>query len=246
MNNSIANKIITAFILLTLFTVLLFSGCKKKDVAPIAKETGTLTDIDGNIYKTIKIGNQWWMAENLKVKTFSNGMLLQQAQANNDWRNANAAYCQYDENANAPGLLYNWEAISSNNQLAPAGWHIPTDEEWKIMEKAIGMSDAEANGFGWRGTNESEKLKVESPQGWTLYGNVWASNASGFTALAGSCRLPDATWGDPGLFATGFWWTATEKTEDKSYYRYLDYKTKTIFRNYAYKTYGMSVRCVKD
>lgn len=230
---------------IVLLTVLAL-GCKKDTKTAPAHETGTVTDIENNIYQTVKIGNQWWMAENLKVKKFRNGNLIPQEQNSSDWLNTTPAYCLYDNNAASPGLLYNYFAIADTNNIAPAGWHIPTDDEWKTLEKALGMSPSEADQFSWRGTDEASKLKTESPQGWTTYGDVWSTNESGFTALAGGCRLYNGTWSDPGLFATGFWWTSTPFDNEEAYYRYLDYKNDNIFRSHVSQSYGMSIRCVKD
>lgn len=223
------------------------TSCQEDEepVAPVP-ETGTVIDIDGNEYKTIKIGNQWWMAENLKVKTFSDGTLLYEQPNEADWINANQAYCIYEANDDAPGLLYNYAAVNSANKLAPQGWHIPTDEEWKTLEIHLGMSLSDADKLAWRGSNQGEKLKIKSPEGWSIYESVWNTNESGFTALAGSCRLANGKWGNPGLFCTGFWWTATGHSSDDAFYRYLDYKNANVFRSNTSKQYGMSVRCVKD
>jgi uncharacterized protein (TIGR02145 family) len=225
-------------------------GCDPKEDPEKSIETGTVTDVQGNVYKTVKIGDQWWMAENLKVKMYRDGTFLQNIENENDWSNAMiGAYCIY-ENGHAPspppGLLYNWFAINNSKGLAPDGWHIPTDDEWQKLEQSIGMSGADAMRNGWRGTKEGDKLKVASPNGWTEFENVWSTNESGFTALAGGCRLPNATYGQPALFSTGFWWTTTESNPDEAYYRYLDYKNSNVFRNHDSKRYGFSVRCVKD
>ena len=228
--------------------IILFSainqGCKEEEpVAPQA-ETGTLTDIDGNTYKTIKIGDQWWMAENLKVKTYRNGAVVKYSLSQSDWIDSSASYCMYDNNSGAPGLLYNWFAV--NRELAPAGWHIPTDAEWKKLEEYLGMSGSDVSGNGWRG-DQGTKLKKEGTNGCSASNAQWPTNESGFTALAGSCRLFDGRWGDPGLFATGFWWTATQSAHgDQAYYRYLDCKQSGVFRSYCDKKYGFSVRCIKD
>lgn len=233
-------------VIIAMLCMTLFTSCDDKEDPTPAQETGTLTDIDGNEYKTVKIGNQWWMAENLKVTTYANGELLYKKTTNPDWAEANAAYCKYDDKDDAPGLLYNYAAVTSSNQLAPQGWHIPTDDEWKELEKYLGMSQAEADKLTWRGSNEGDKLKIEGPEGWTSYENIWGSNESGFTALAGSCRLADGTFGQPGLFSTGFWWTATPHGDAEAFYRYLDKKNSNVFRSHVSKKYGMSVRCVKD
>lgn len=227
------------------FVFLFIFSCKEKEEPKKVNETGTMTDVEGNVYKTVKIGNQWWMAENLKVKKFRNNTAIPQRQVTNDWINNSAAYCVYQNNSDAPGLLYNFYVITDTNKIAPIGWHIPSDDEWKTLELELGMSPSDANKVNWRGLEEAEKLKVESPTGWTAYNDVWSTNESGFSALAGSCRLFNGTWGDPGLNSTGFWWSSTAHSNG-AWYRYLDYKNKNIFRYYAASNYGMSIRCVKD
>lgn len=101
---------------------------------------------------------------------------------------------------------------------------------------------------GWRGSDEGDALKERGVDNWFRFDPVWASNRSGFSALAGSCRLFNGEFGVPGRRYTGFWWTATERTGDpsKAWYRYLDYKSSKIFRQYFSKRYGCSIRCVKD
>jgi uncharacterized protein (TIGR02145 family) len=232
-----------------LLTALSLTGCDDKDSeAPPAPEKGTVTDIQGNVYETVKVGNQWWMAENLKVTLYRDSSLIMKAQTDTAaWNNAqNGAWCLFEDNANAPGLLYNWYAVTNPAGLAPAGWHIPTDADWKELEEHLGMSASEADMVSWRGTNTGQKLKIESPEGWTQFDNIWAENESGFTALAGGCRLHDGKFAQPGLFATGFWWTATPSPGGEAWYRYLDYKNTGVFRSHVYKSYGMSIRCVKD
>jgi len=233
---------------------LFSSSCKKKEETPAAPETSTVTDIDNNTYKTVKIGNQWWMAENLKTKTYRNGRPITQVTINDPdstWATiTTGAYCSYfydNTNEKTYGLLYNWYAVNDTGNIAPAGWHVPSDDEWKTLEKYLGMSDANANAVNWRGTDEGDKLKIAAPLGWTTYGTVWATNESGFTALGSCCRLFNGTWGDPGTFATGFWWaTTTHPSNNQAWYRYLDYKNSNVFRYYGSKNYGMSIRCVKD
>ena len=223
-------------------------SCKKKeDVVPVIPETGTMVDIDSNIYKTVKIGNQWWMAENLKVTRYRSGVFITELKDSGDWvSQINGGRCEYsDPNLEAPGFLYNWFAISNADIIAPEGWHIPTDDEWKELEKTLGMTQAEADKLTWRGTDQGDKLKSNDQSEWTSFENIFSTNKSGFTALGGSCRVYNSSWGDPGLKSTGFWWTATTNG-DNAWYRYLDYKSSKVFRSHADKHYGFSIRCVKD
>ncbi len=230
--------------------LFILNGCEADDEPVPVIETGMVTDVDGNTYKTVKIGDQWWMAENLKVKMYRNGISLQSFSSDADWSNATSGgFCIYDndpDNFQSYGLLYNGYAVADTSNLAPEGWHVPTDAEWKIMEMHLGVSQPDADKSGWRGTNEGDKLKIKENIGWSPYGNVWATNESGFTAQGGSCRLPNAGFGQPGLKATGFWWTKSGTTDVEAWYRYLDYKNSNVFRGHNSKLYGFSIRCVKN
>ncbi|MBL0103758.1 MAG: fibrobacter succinogenes major paralogous domain-containing protein [Bacteroidetes bacterium] len=213
-------------------------------------ETGTVTDIDNNVYRTIKIGDQWWMAEDLRTATFRDGSPLRLIPSSGviDWASDSLGACtQYDDNSLAPGYLYNWFAVNSAKQIAPAGWHIPTDAEGKALERTLEMSQEQADKTGWRGVHEGEKLKMTGPEIWKTYGEVWATNESGFSAKAGGCRLFDGSWSTPvGFVFSGFWWTKSEFSDEQAWYRYLDYKDARVFRSHTEKNYGFSIRCVKD
>ncbi len=234
--------------LIFLFTIM-ESSCKKTDDTIVLKETGTVTDVDGNIYKTIKIGNQWWMAEDLKVKKYKNGDFINQIQSDSlKWNmDTIGAYADNITNSNELiGRFYNWYTVKNAKQLAPEGWHIPTDNEWKKMEIFLGMNSSEADKPGWRGNGEGDKLKKQAPNGWTTFEKVWGNNESGFNAIANGCKLFNSNYGDPGQFATEFWWSISEQNNSEVWYRYLDYKNSAIFRSHTYKNYGFSVRCVKN
>ena len=124
------------------------------------------TDLrDDKLYKTINIGNQIWMVENLNVDKFRNGDPIPHCKTIEEWTEAGyegkPAWCYYENNTekgNIYGKLYNWYAVNDPRRLEPAGWHVPTDEEWKVLEMVLGMSRAEVDGFGPRGTNEGSKL----------------------------------------------------------------------------------------
>jgi uncharacterized protein (TIGR02145 family) len=241
-----SNKIYQISLIFSLF-LLVVNGCKKKTIELEIPQIDSIYDVDSNVYKTMKIGNQWWMIENLKVKKFRNGVPINSAQSSNSWKNKTSSYCLYDANSNAPGLLYNWYAVVDSNEIAPEGWHIPTDDDWKVLEKYLGMTQLQTDSISWRGKDQGDQLKIKGLKGWKRYEDVWPTNKSGFTALAGGCRLQDGVWADPGLSATGFWWTATENSiSGTAWYRHLDYKKENIFRHSISKNYGMSIRCVKD
>lgn len=224
-------------IFFSLFCVLvipfLFSSCEPDEPTKPMQEKGTMMDIDSNVYKTVKIGNQWWMAENLKVTKYRNGSPINST--------------SYSAGL---GLLYTWNVVIDTSILAPVGWHVPSDMEWKELEMYLGMSATEADKVNFRGTHEGEKLKEKGSSNWANFNNyeTYATNESGFSALAGNCILPDGTSGQPsGFVYTGFWWSSTEHTENnEAWYRHLDYKKANVFRFYGPKNYGFSVRCVKD
>ena len=243
-------KISRITVLVTTFIMLFMAGCKKDEEATVSKETGTMTDVEGNVYKTIKIGNQWWMAEDLKVTKYRNGVSISEIPSteNELWSHDSAgAYCDIEiTGGGVIGKYYNWYAIINSHTIAPDGWHIPSDGEWKQLEESVGMSSDEIEKTSWRGGHEGEKLKIEAPEGWRTYEDVWSTNESGFTALANGCRLFSGVPGDPGIKATGFWWSSTEHAGNQAWYRNLDYKKTNVFRSYCAKTYGFSIRCVKD
>jgi len=214
----------------------------------IARETGTVTDIDGNVYKTVKIGDQWWMAENLKVTHYRNGKAIKKVTDDSHWRSlTTSAYCYYDNisgRADIYGALYNWFAINDSSNIAPEGWHVPTDEEWKKLEIYLGMSQSEANKAGVRGTNEGGKLKETGFDHW-LNPNTGATNEAGFTARPGGSR--GRSYGRFfNIEREAYFWSFTEYDEYSSWTRVLTFDDASITRGSGYKYYGFSVRCVKD
>jgi len=210
-------------------------------------EKGKVTDIDGNIYVTTKIGNQWWMAENLKVTHYRSGDPIPNVTDNTQWIGlSTGAYCNYGNdtsNVATYGRLYNWYAVDDSRNIAPLGWHIPTDDEWKELEMYLGMSASQANATGWRGTDEGGKLKEAGITHWNSP-NTGATNSSGFSALPGGYRD-----GSNGSFYFmgyyGYWWSATE-SGSYAWYRILGYDYSQVLRNSTTKQPGFSIRCVRD
>lgn len=192
-----------------------------------AKITGggnTITDSrDGQTYKTVKLGTQVWLAENLNYKT-------------------GACWC-YDNklsNCDIYGRLYTWETAKN---ACPSGWHLPTDNEWKTLEKKLGMSSKDADDTGWRGTKEGGKLKEAGTSHWKSP-NKGATNSSGFTALPGGYRNSRGSFVNLGNYAT--FWSATGGGSSYAWYRTLHYDDVDVGRDDDDKSYGFSVRCVKD
>jgi len=255
--NTVNNKFggisyITLLIMLLMFT----STCVQEKIIELpVPELDSITDAEGNIYKTVKIGDQWWMAEDLRVKRYSNGDSITFINTKNfsiefdsaRWKSIKdtGTYCK-----GAFGLLYNWYAVKDTRNIAPAGWHVPTDYEWKKLEIYLGMGKEVSDSINWRGTNEGNKLKIQGVglTSWTTPDNkykVWGSNESGLSALPDGCMMFNGIPGNPGPSYTGFWWTTSEQNGE-AWYRYLDYNKPNVFRFYGPKNYGFSIRCVKD
>ncbi|MBT4362772.1 MAG: T9SS type A sorting domain-containing protein [Candidatus Marinimicrobia bacterium] len=219
-----------------------------------AQPTGNVSDVDGNVYETIVIGDQEWMVENLKVTHYRNGEPIPNLIENGEWTSTNSgAFCYYNNdtgNADTYGVLYNWFALTDPRGFAPEGWHIPTDEEWKALEMHLGMSHSDADMTGLRGSDEGGKLKETGFMHW-ISPNSGATNQSGFMALPGSNRNPNS-----GIFdhagSTGYGtsiWTSSPYDNYRAYWRNLTYNSSQIGREYSYsnnKRSGFSVRCVKD
>jgi uncharacterized protein (TIGR02145 family) len=218
----------------------------------------TVTDYDGNVYQTVQIGSQVWMAENLKVTRYENGQSIQYVSSFPGWHDLlvdDKAYCwAFNEVSSIYGMLYSWAgamngASSSNADpsgvqgVCPDGWHLPSDPEWKQMEKDLGMSQAEADGTSYRGTDEGGKLKEEETAHWNDP-NTGATNTTGFTALPASYRDWDGQFGPTGQNAS--FWTTTEASSSDTWNRVLFDNFAGVYRSSYNKIMGLSVRCVKD
>lgn len=196
-------------------------------------------DIDGNVYEAIQIGDQIWMAENLKVTHYRNGDEIQHETNNSYWANlSTGAYCYYDNDANNAdtyGVLYNWYAIEEDDTrgLAPEGWRVPTDDEWQSLVDYLGGSSV-AGG----------KMKEAGTAHWNSP-NTGATNESGFTALPGGYRdYYSGSFYDLGSY--GYFWSATEGSAIYAWYRLLIYDNAGVYRASYYKQGGFSVRCIRS
>jgi len=195
---------------------------------------GSVADIDGNIYRTVVIGTQEWMAENLRTTLLNDGTpvsFVPDASAWNSTAFTYPGYCWYNNDSVSYGALYNWYSVSSG-KLCPAGWHVPSDEEWNVMVDYLGGKDV-AGG----------KLKEKGLSHW-FSPNAGATNESGFTALPGGYRYSIGSFNGIGRF--GYWWTSTSLFETEAVYRSMSNNYPNIDRSSSSKKTGMSVRCVKD
>ena len=213
-------------------------------------ETGTITGNDGKIYQTVKIGNQWWMAENLKETQYRNGDTIPIITDNSTWTSLSiGARCAYDNsesNAAVYGYLYNWYTVNDTRNMAHPGWHVPTDDEWITLEKYLGMSQSAAEDIGWRGTIEGGKLKETGTTHWSIP-NESATNESGFSAIPAGYRAFAGRFYNIGSMA--YFWTATETAVDNALYRALSHFYSGVYSevtDYSGGDFGLSIRCVKD
>ena len=206
-------------------------------------------DYDGNCYETVQIGGQLWMAENLKVTHYRNGESIPNVTGNFAWDNlTTGAYCEYansSDNVATYGRLYNGYAVDDDRGLCPAGWHVPTDEEYMELEMALGMSWEEAQDTVYRGTDQGSQLAGRA--------DLWSdgeleNNAefgtSGFSALPGGYRLYYGVFSNKGYNA--YFWSSTEYYSIYAWVRVLSYYNSAVYRNFTTKPYGFSVRCVRD
>jgi uncharacterized protein (TIGR02145 family) len=203
---------------------------------------GSMTDQDGNVYKTIVVGTQEWMAENLRARTYRNGVAiplvtdLTQWAANYNNGTALPMMCWYlNDSATYAcpyGRLYNWYAVTSSNNVCPAGWHVPSDAEWTTLTTFLGGQNV-AGG----------KMKSTGTQYWQSP-NAAADNSSGFSVLPGGVRDNNGTFGLIG--SLGYWWSSTENGTLYAWNRSLSYSNGLAGRGDDVKTIGFSVRCLRD
>jgi uncharacterized protein (TIGR02145 family) len=210
---------------------------------------GTMTDIDGNVYKTITIGSQTWMAENLRTTHYRNGDAVENVTDNVPWYElTTGAYCQYENNASISvtyGLLYNWYAVSDARNLAPVGWRVPTHADWDILIKYLDPT-ANINATGSIGTDIGGSLKEATLAHWQSP-NAGATNSSGFTALPGGFRENSNNNGN--FFDNGGsadFWTSTMANPNEADFIWISYYGQDIYIGSNWMAHGFSVRCVKN
>ena len=211
---------------------------------------GFCADIDGNVYKTIKIGNQVWMAENLKTTRYRNGEAISNIKDATAWEAlTTGAWCEYNNlgiNGIKYGHLYNWYAVADPRNISPEGWHIPTDAEWAELESYL-----IANGGNFDGTISENKIgkSLAATTDWISHttigiigSDLTKNNSSGFSALPAGLRENTFKY----LTTYCFWWSSTENSTNFAGRSFLYSYNSTLTRNYGHKSYGYSVRCVKD
>jgi uncharacterized protein (TIGR02145 family) len=223
---------------------------------PVSNLTGTFTDSrDNKTYKWVKIGDQTWMAENLaylpSVSPSSQGSNTAPYYYVWGYHGTDVTAAKATDNYNTYGALYNWPAAmagaagSSANPsgvqgICPSGWHLPSDAEWKQLEMALGMTQAQADGTGWRGTDQGTQMKTTS--GW--YNNGNGTNSSGFSGIPSGYRIIYGNFIENKV--SSLLWSSTDYSANDAWFHALRYEEIKVNRQYTPKETGISVRCVRN
>jgi len=207
----------------------------------------TVTDLDGNVYHTVTIGTQVWMAENLKTTKYTNGDPIPNITDGYLWLNSSTgAYCNYENDlylangvgSTVYGRLYNWFAVNDSRKIAPSGWHIPTDAEWTILTTYLGGENV-----------AGAKLKESGTTHWQGLNFQTSTNETYFTALPGgsnSGSYNNLSSGYNYIFSEGHWWSSSTYSPYLAWYRSMRVGDNGVWRENAGFVYGISVRCLKN
>ena len=234
------NSFLSCLIVIISVMCFITISCKKETNNNTNNDL-TVEDIDGNVYHTLTIGTQVWMAENLKTTKFRNGDLIPNIIDNNIWWTSysSPAYCNYNNDINISliyGRLYNWYAINDSRKIAPIGWHVPSKEEWQTLINYLG-GESIAGGK----LKESGTIHWQNP-------NIGASNAVGFNGLPSGWRGDgDGSFGDLGISSS--WWSSSQASSNGNAIDFEIYNNESsVYWNSqgADKVYGFSIRCIKD
>jgi uncharacterized protein (TIGR02145 family) len=241
---SISHTIIYKLLFLGSFCII---SCEKSNLKPIPinkGQTGTVIDIEGNVYKTVEIGTQTWMAENLKTSLLNDSSSILDNCSHiitvlNDTGYVNVlttGYCWYnnvsDTTRNHFGALYNFYAVETG-KLCPIGWHVPDEAEWNILTDYLGGKSI-AGG----------KLKAPGSRYWDIP-NRGATDESGFNALPGGQRYGSRNTFS-GIREFGYWWTSSTRNVGIATTKYILYDNTAIFEDEVPQTTACSIRCIRN
>jgi uncharacterized protein (TIGR02145 family) len=197
-----------------------------------SKGQEAVKDLDGNIYRTIKIGTRVWMAENLKVMHYCNGESIPEINDPKQWELlTGGACCEFNDDpvyTKAFGLIYNWYTTEDVRNVCPAGWHVPSESEWANLVSFLAGKDV---------------ALVKSPG--QIAPGMTTVNESIFKVLPQGFRGYDGEFTGIG-YGGGGWWSATSASEETAYYHNVNYNTAGKDRMEGRKKYGYNIRCIKD
>lgn len=248
-----------------LLIILLSQSCKKKESVDISVSEqdveltnnncevylwnesinyDTIKDVEGNKYRTVKIGTQCWMAENLRVTKYSNGDNILQIESDSSWSNLNIESDAYSksEEGSIEGLdlcygnYYNFQVVIDDRNVCPENWRVPSDDDWLILEDFILNSDSK--------TNLGEALKAV--EGWEVFEQFsgGGNDVFGFRALPSGQRTKEGVIASYETSCS--WWTSSENQSNDAWSRGLFNDSKGITRHTNHKNNGFSIRCIKD
>lgn len=224
---------------ISILSLIIFSGKLLSQ-----KDNNIVTDFDGNVYHTVKIGTQIWLVENLISTHYNNGEPIENMPDSVKWTQLKTgAYCNFKNTESYSllhGRLYNGYAVNDKRNICPKGWHVPSDTEWTILTDFLG-GEKIAGG----------KLKESGTTHWTAP-NAGANNKSGFTAIPGGCRISGMFyyWQEKYNGNYARYWSSTGFDAglglEVAYVRFLNCYDTEIFRTYHSIDGGYFVRCIKD
>ena len=209
--------------------------------------TTVLTDVEGNTYKTVTIGDQVWMQENLKTTKYRNGDLIgTTSSVTLDITGELNPKYQWASSVAGYGRQYTYYAITDARNVCPTGWHVPTDAQWTTLTDYLTN-----NGYGFGGNGHDIAKSLAATSGWTedpTAGNVGndpaSNNSSGFTGLPSGGRYSNGVV--KYLSYHGIWWSSMESAATFAYFRCIGYIPAEVYRGLFSKSYGLSVRCLQD
>ena len=230
-------RLSVAFFFCIVLALCLLNSCSDRSLKPLFKNGGGATDLNGNTYKSIIIDTLEWLSENLRTSTYANGEAIPNV-SDATWGDiGQGAWCFYQNNSqfNDPyGKLYNWYAVADGRKLCPSGWHVPSNYEWTLLQNYLGGGDV-AGG----------KLKEIGTIHWASP-NSGASNLSGFTGLPGGDRRGATNSVFEVITTLGRHWSSTPINTNEAYGFDLSGGATNLGKNQFNRSYGFSVRCVRD
>lgn len=236
--------IINVLIFISLSTVIM--GQNKE----VQKNDSTVVDVDGNIYNTVKIGAQTWLAENLKTTHYSNGDAISCVLVDSLWEGQDVgAYCYYNNDKNnipKYGMLYNFNAVQDTRKIAPVGWHVATRDDWEELNLYLnqsGLSGTDIVDYVSKRIASKEYWK-ESSESYAVGNQLKNNNETGFSAMSAGYRHNSGFYKRSEIVAE--WWCYSTSTEMLVLSKTIRYDSPQLGTSLGFRMRGVSVRCVKD